>query len=102
MSEDNESFGSIFASGIQDVAAILGLLWIAMCDENAALALSKGYLFPAACGMSMFGVLSLSKHLLESSLPEQIAKNIGIDRSRFDNYFGYKIMAQRYIWMRLH
>ncbi|KAG0786512.1 hypothetical protein G6F29_007109 [Rhizopus arrhizus] len=110
MSEDNESFGSIFASGIQDVAAILGLLWIAMCDENAALALSKGYLFPAACGMSMFGVLSLSKHLLESSLPEQIAKNIGIDRSRFDKYrlkekveeYISSISKEKLLWLQNH
>ncbi|KAG1132626.1 hypothetical protein G6F42_002170 [Rhizopus arrhizus] len=86
MSEDNQSFGSIFASGIQDVAAILGLLWISICDENVALALSKGYLFPAACSMSIFGILSLPKYLLESSLPERIAINIGIDRSGFDKY----------------
>ncbi|KAG1184508.1 hypothetical protein G6F36_007644 [Rhizopus arrhizus] len=84
MSEDNQSFGSVFASGIQDVAVVLGILGTELCDENAALALSKSYISPAVCGMSIFGILGLSKYLLESSLPERIAKNIGIDRSRFD------------------
>jgi hypothetical protein len=110
MSEDNESFGSIFASGIQDVAVVLGILGTEMCDENAALTLSKGYLFPAACGMSMFGVLGLSKYLLKSSLPEQIAKNIGIDRSRFDKYrlkekveeYISSISKERLLWLQNH
>ncbi|KAG1148696.1 hypothetical protein G6F37_009209 [Rhizopus arrhizus] len=86
MSEDNDSFGSVFASGIQDVAAVLGILGTEMCDGNAALTLSKGYLFPAACGTSMFGVLGLSKYLLKSFLPDQIVKNMGINRSEFDKY----------------
>ncbi|KAG1052587.1 hypothetical protein G6F43_005285 [Rhizopus delemar] len=86
MSEDNESFGSIFASGIQDVAAVLGILGTEMCDGNAALTLSKGYLFPAACSTSMFGVLGLSKYLLKSFLPELVVENMGINRSEFDKY----------------
>ncbi|KAG1125191.1 hypothetical protein G6F42_008931 [Rhizopus arrhizus] len=57
-----------------------------MCDGNAALTLSKGYLFPAACGMSMFGVLGLSKYLLKSFLPELVVENMGINRSEFDKY----------------
>ncbi|EIE91784.1 hypothetical protein RO3G_16495 [Rhizopus delemar RA 99-880] len=110
MSEDNQTFGSIFASGIQDVSAILGLLWISICDENVALALSKGYLFPAACSLSIFGILSLPKYLLESSLPERIAKNIGIDRSRFDKYrlkekieeHISSISKERLLWLQNH
>ncbi|KAG0735213.1 hypothetical protein G6F57_014561 [Rhizopus arrhizus] len=81
-----------------------------MCDGNAALALSKGYMFPASCGMSMFGVLSLSKYHLESSLPERIVKNMGIDRSRFDKYrLKEKVEEQiasisneKLLWLRMH
>jgi uncharacterized membrane protein YiaA len=70
MSKDNQSFGSVFASGIQDVTIVLGILGTEMCDGNAALTLSKGYLFPAACGMSLFGVLGLSKYHLKSFLSD--------------------------------
>ncbi|KAG1140596.1 hypothetical protein G6F38_008997 [Rhizopus arrhizus] len=92
------------------MAAILGLLWIEMCNRNAALTLSKGYMFPASCGMSMFGVLSLSKYHLESSLPERIVKNMGIDRSRFDKYkLKEKVEEQiasisneKLLWLRMH
>jgi hypothetical protein len=68
------------------VAAVLGILGTEMCDGNAALTLSKGYLFPAACGTSMFGVLGLSKYLLKSFLPELVVENMGINRSEFDKY----------------
>ncbi|RCH89210.1 hypothetical protein CU097_005877 [Rhizopus azygosporus] len=60
MTDSNStSFGSIFASGIQDVAAVAAVLGIDICDTNAGLALTKGYLFLAACGMSMFGNLDI-------------------------------------------
>ncbi|CEG63896.1 hypothetical protein RMATCC62417_00965 [Rhizopus microsporus] len=87
MTDSNStSFGSIFASGIQDVAAVAAVLGIDICDTNAGLALTKGYLFPAACGMSMFGVLGLAKDVLKSFLPLHIAKNLGIEVEKFDTY----------------
>ncbi|PHZ14067.1 uncharacterized protein RHIMIDRAFT_250232 [Rhizopus microsporus ATCC 52813] len=80
------SFGSVFASGIQDVAAVAGVFGTDICDTNAGLALTMGYLFPAACGMSMFGALGLAKYILKSSLPPNIAKNLGIEIIKFDKY----------------
>ncbi|RCH97851.1 hypothetical protein CU097_014060 [Rhizopus azygosporus] len=80
------SFGSVFASGIQDVAAVAAVLGTDICDINAGLALTRGYLFPAACGMSMFGVLGLAKNMLKSFLPLRIAKNLGIKIEKFDTY----------------
>ncbi|CEG67389.1 hypothetical protein RMATCC62417_03826 [Rhizopus microsporus] len=79
-------FGSFFASGIQDVAAVAAVLGTDICDTNAGLVLTRGYLFPAACGMSMFGVLGLAKNILKSFLPLRIAKNLGIKIEKFDTY----------------
>ncbi|PHZ16753.1 uncharacterized protein RHIMIDRAFT_311168 [Rhizopus microsporus ATCC 52813] len=87
MADSNStSFGSVFASGIQDVAAVAAVLGTGICDTNAGLALTKGYLFPAACGMSMFGVLGLAKHGLKSFLPLHVAKNLGIEVEKFDTH----------------
>ncbi|CEG78112.1 hypothetical protein RMATCC62417_12765 [Rhizopus microsporus] len=87
MADSNStSFGSVFASGIQDVAAVAAVLGTDICDTNAGLALTKGYLFPVACGMSMFGVLGLAKHVLKSFLPLHVAKNLGIEVEKFDTY----------------
>ncbi|CEG67351.1 hypothetical protein RMATCC62417_03795 [Rhizopus microsporus] len=79
---NSTSFGSVFASGIQDVA----MLGTDICNKNAGMPLTKGYLFPAACGMSMFGVLGLAKHILKSFLPLHIAENLGIEVEKFDTY----------------
>ena len=85
MADSNyKSFGSVFAFGIQDVAAVAAVLGTDICDKNAGMPLTKGYLFPAACGMSMFGVLGLVMHILKSSLPLHIAENLGIEVEKFD------------------
>ncbi|CEG82783.1 hypothetical protein RMATCC62417_16791 [Rhizopus microsporus] len=87
MADSNStSFGSVFASGIQDVAAVAAMFGTDICDTNAGLALTMGYLFPAACGMSMFGALGLARHILKSFLPPNIAKNLGIEIIKFDKY----------------
>ncbi|CEG80585.1 hypothetical protein RMATCC62417_14896 [Rhizopus microsporus] len=87
MADSNStSFGSVFASGIQDVAAVAAMFGTDICDTNAGLALTMGYLFPAACGMSMFGALGLARHILKSFLPPNIAKNLGIEVMKFDKY----------------
>ncbi|PHZ14064.1 uncharacterized protein RHIMIDRAFT_312351 [Rhizopus microsporus ATCC 52813] len=87
MTDSNStSFGSVFASGIQDVAAVAAVLGTDICDTNAGLALTRGYLFPAACSMSMFGVLGLAKHIIKSFLPLRIAKNLGIEVEKLDTY----------------
>ncbi|CEJ01648.1 hypothetical protein RMCBS344292_15671 [Rhizopus microsporus] len=83
---NSTSFGSVFASGIQDVAAVAAVLGTDICNKNAGMSLTKGYLFPAACGMSMFGVLGLAKHILKSFLPLHIAENLGIEVEKFDTY----------------
>ncbi|CEI86321.1 hypothetical protein RMCBS344292_00764 [Rhizopus microsporus] len=83
---NSTSFGSVFASGIQDVAAVAAMFGTDICDTNAGLALTMGYLFPAACGMSMFGALGLARHILKSFLPPNIAKNLGIEIIKFDKY----------------
>ncbi|EIE91788.1 hypothetical protein RO3G_16504 [Rhizopus delemar RA 99-880] len=67
-------------------------------------------MFPASCSISIFGILSLSKYLLESSLPERIVKNMGIDRCRFDKYkLKEKVEEQiasisneKLLWLRMH
>ncbi|CAO3703496.1 unnamed protein product [Rhizopus stolonifer] len=86
MSDDSDSFGSTLADGIQDVAAIVGILGTEMCDDNAGMALQKGYMFPAACATSMFGILGLAKSLLKLYVPKKIAENMGLDLSKFDKY----------------
>ncbi|ORE00675.1 hypothetical protein BCV72DRAFT_178344, partial [Rhizopus microsporus var. microsporus] len=87
MTDSNStSFGSFFASGIQDVAAVAAVLGTDICDTNAGLALTMGYMFPAACSMSMFGALGLAKRILKSFLPLHIAKNLGIEVEKFDTY----------------
>ncbi|CEG67391.1 hypothetical protein RMATCC62417_03828 [Rhizopus microsporus] len=87
MADSNStSFGSVFASGIQDVAAVAAVLGTDICDINAGLALTRGYLFPAACGMSMFGILGLAKHIFKSFLPLRIAKNLSIEVEKLDIY----------------
>ncbi|RCH97853.1 hypothetical protein CU097_014765 [Rhizopus azygosporus] len=87
MADSNStSFGSVFASGIQDVAAVAAVLGTDICDINAGLALTRGYLFPAACGMSMFGILGLARHILKSFLPQSTAKNLSIEVEKLDIY----------------
>ncbi|PHZ14062.1 uncharacterized protein RHIMIDRAFT_236053 [Rhizopus microsporus ATCC 52813] len=83
---NSTSFGSVLASGIQDVAAMAALFGTDICDTSAGLALTRGYLFPAACSMSMFGVLGLAKHIIKSFLPLRIAKNLGIEVEKLDTY----------------
>ncbi|ORE01407.1 hypothetical protein BCV72DRAFT_282355, partial [Rhizopus microsporus var. microsporus] len=87
MSDSNPtSFGSFIAAGIQDTSVVITVFGTDACDVNAGLPLTMGYMFPAACGMSMFGVLGLARHILKSFLPPNIANNLGVEVMKFDKY----------------
>ncbi|PPQ73400.1 hypothetical protein CVT26_015791 [Gymnopilus dilepis] len=56
----SSGFGSTLASGIQDVSALLPLLGTEQCEQHVGSGLSRGYLYPAATPMSIFGSLGLN------------------------------------------
>ncbi|KAF8800706.1 hypothetical protein BYT27DRAFT_7245556 [Phlegmacium glaucopus] len=51
--------GSTLTGGIQDIAAILPLLGTEQCEIQVSSALTRGYLYPAATPMSIFGSLGM-------------------------------------------
>lgn len=91
------SFDSVFASGIQDVAAVPAVLGTDICNKNVGLLLTKRYLFPAACGLSMFGVLGLAKHILKLFLPLDIAENLRVEVEKFDTNIIDRVMHRESI-----
>lgn len=55
------TIGSTLTSGIQDISALLPLLGTEQCEDHISSGLTKGYLYPAAAPMSIFGTLGTAR-----------------------------------------
>ncbi|PPQ80937.1 hypothetical protein CVT26_014747 [Gymnopilus dilepis] len=73
----SNSIGSTFASGVQDVAAILPLLGTEQCEIHITSGLKHGFLYPAATTLSVFGSLGSAKAGLKVLLASIHVNSLG-------------------------